>query len=381
VKRWPTWYPGKPLTAQDLIGLEEYLLSRSSIHHHGYGVVDFDYYSISVKQTTAASFSVVVSELRGITPSGQPVIVSAGVNSIECVTDISLADGVHVDLAVRVNPDFSRELPTGTDHRKLSLQCRRRAKPDRPAEESQLDLGGYVWNAKLGSPELWRRPEVYSLTALKPLDVAWRQWVTPLQSAIHDVSEELSKTSLSPLTMPGNRLAALTEISRLSVSFEYLPIEELAFRIKLLKALVASESRNEGSILDLSVKSSETRGDDLPASLGRLLRSAELDQITIGLRLREHEDFVLTQSADGAVFQFKRDLSPGIIELRLRGASGTNTLGVSRNESLSYHSPARATGGTIYRIPIPNGIFYDERFIIRPAPTETVSIELYLTSD
>ena len=77
--RWPAWYPGKSLAAKDLINLEDYVLSRSSVCDAGHGIVDFDFFSISAERLTEDSFSVMLSELKGITPSGQPVIVgSAG---------------------------------------------------------------------------------------------------------------------------------------------------------------------------------------------------------------------------------------------------------------------------------------------------------------
>ena len=216
------------------------------------------------------------------------------------------------------------------------------------------------------------------MIALKPIDQGWYQWVAPLQSAIQDFRDEISKLTFGDRNVSANRLAASTEIARLSVSFQYLPIEELVFRLKLIKALVSSDSQGGKSIVNLSAKYDKPRGDELPVNLERLLRSVETEELTIGLRLRENEDFVLTLSADEARFQFKRELSPGVIELRARGASGEETLGVNRNNSLSYFRSTKTTGAAVYKIPIPNGVFYDALFSIRPVPKEMTRMELYL---
>jgi hypothetical protein len=141
--RWPHWYPGKPLTAQDLLGLENYLLARTAVVDCGYGIVDFDFYSIGIKPGDGTHSGISVSSLKGITPGGLPVIVGEGDDSLEATTDLRIDAGARLNLSITVDAgSAARAVPPGAERTRLSLQCRPATDSPLKLQDCDLDLGG-----------------------------------------------------------------------------------------------------------------------------------------------------------------------------------------------------------------------------------------------
>src|SRR5262245_20857991 len=76
-RQWPSWHPNEELKADQLLGLEDFLLARAVLaDEEAHGVDLFDWRSDLQIAWFEDGLQTSVKRLRGVTPAGEPVCVT-----------------------------------------------------------------------------------------------------------------------------------------------------------------------------------------------------------------------------------------------------------------------------------------------------------------
>ena len=269
MKSWPSWHPGQELKAEHLIGLEDFLLARSSIAETFWHGLEFFEVGTSLRaRNEGGTLFVEASWLRGVTPGGHPVVLGHD-DKLSGTVSLGGANSVVIDAAIVVNPREQSE--------KLVFEVGRAPEWNEEAKPgvrnpSKLELGRFRWLSD-GSLEMLRRPMVRRFDALRPLDHAWRHWVEPLSSAIGVLVKDLEREK-PPFTLWVISLSV--ELQRLSFEWPSIPIGEVLRRLRLVNWLRILPKERPASIDSLDQESAffedeELNGDELPERLAGLL--------------------------------------------------------------------------------------------------------------
>ncbi|MBK7674246.1 MAG: hypothetical protein IPJ27_05470 [Candidatus Accumulibacter sp.] len=108
-REWPSWHPRQELKADQLLGLEDYLLARAKlIDEEAYGVDHFNWragLAIEKSEGEEGLYRVSVSGLlRGVTPAGDLVEVRGETQLSGLTPTLNLQRRDDLDLWIEVNP-------------------------------------------------------------------------------------------------------------------------------------------------------------------------------------------------------------------------------------------------------------------------------------
>ena len=268
--KWPAWHAGNQLHADDLLALEDYLLTRVHLAEDGAAGVDgVANWTESIRQELVEGKRILkVGGVEGVTPAGQPVHLSAE-DPLICPSwdGDELNPGDLFDLGIRVN---SRE----KDAAKLTLIAR----PMQSTSE-RADIPSDFYNANtlyLGRYRIPRTEQAVPLTMeYKPRprrfcgfgpvgDPAWRGWVNPLADRLENLLRGV-EGSASPVSV---------ELARLAWEWPLITVPALTRRLRMVHWLVARQEK-PGLAPDfaaaLDPADNALDGNDLPAALARLL--------------------------------------------------------------------------------------------------------------
>ncbi len=234
---WPAWHPGLELRAAHLLGLEDYVLARTSLDAFSHGVEALDVRHDLHRIPAAGGLHLRLIAARGVTPSGRPVVVSRD-TALETLLGESPSTTYVVDLWVEVNAIDARD-------RKLTLRAAS-ALAQGPAFDvlshpDALYLGRFRLHQH-DAPELVARPYVRTLAAIRPQDAAWHEWVKPVPAvirAIHAYADRRARTSASLVPLH-------VEASALMYRWPTTPVHELATRLAYLHWLKRQAASTSG---------------------------------------------------------------------------------------------------------------------------------------
>jgi hypothetical protein len=296
-RRWPAWHPQHELGANDLLGLEQYLLARGNLAEEDACGVSMLSWPHSLQMTWAADhLAITAGRLKGVTPAGDPVVVEAALSTrlggfdnqtvealrqaeIDIWVDVNARattadDGVeatsHGDAPLKPDGTPERPLPEKLQLSAAFATGKARIRPLRrkdPAEARphSLYLGRYRCADQL---ELVDPPFVRCLGALEPRNTseAWKTWIEPFR-------ERLDTLAAQVLGASGESLMA-QELLRVGFEWPALPIPALARRLAFIKWL--DDRRGGLPAPDFAaalrpLDCSDLTGADLPRALADLL--------------------------------------------------------------------------------------------------------------
>lgn len=309
-RSWPAWHPENILRASDLLGLEDYLLARSSLAEGLEGVTNLGRDSVT-GEDDGGSLVLSVVRLRGLTPKGQPVILDDDLSLRYMVGDA--AEDWLLDVSVMVNlaADSSFEKPD-----KLSLWVTPAADPAEPFASSrqELYLGRYVWDAAAERLDILTRPTVTHLRALKETE-GWEQWTAPLRDKLAGLICYLEDDE----TNTSERKAAALQLAyQIGFGWPHLPVPRLAYNLQLLRWLLVNSAPLVADSDTLEALPASPSGEDLPSLLAVYI---QLDDIGLhGQELRPGKEVEVTFEPRGerVVYTLLQGLSHGRFELHLR---------------------------------------------------------------
>lgn len=217
---WPAWKKGLALRARHLAGMEDYLLAGHRFLGLDPGLERFH----SDKSVRLQDNKILVQNLSGLTPAGEPVLV--GDADGETLTSDALGNDCF-DLFVRnASPSDGAPSPSqlGT---KLNLHvCPCHAKgapPLRKDHQHRLYVGR--WQLRGSSIELLNKPLPRRLDALYSL-ADWESWVKPVRDQIE--AQLLARLSSSAVTRDPLELGVMALLVTLAVDWATLPLGQLA---------------------------------------------------------------------------------------------------------------------------------------------------------
>jgi hypothetical protein len=218
------------LTAENFLGLEDYLLARSALLDDGGSGVEFFDVSTGLLEPVRRANGVEVGvrgALRGITPGGHPVRLSPE-EVLTAVLPGPAGATVWFEAAIEVNPPPAEPGPEAKLRLVLYPMAEAKTLP-RAVVWNQLALGCYSWSG--GRPLLVRYPPVRRLDAVRPLDKDWQSWVKELADRLMTLVKGARKQAPSQDALP----AAMTaEAARLAFEWPALPVGKLAGRLRFL---------------------------------------------------------------------------------------------------------------------------------------------------
>ena len=307
---WPAWHPGDILRAEDLLGLEDYLLTRSGIAQKIAGVESLDADSIRLAaEDGRLHFS--VGGVRGVTPHGQPVVLTEGSG---LRYKLGGADGARFfDLSVRVNVRGNAQ---GDRPRKLTLSVGPLGEEDAPygGGPEELYLGRYSWDDAAGRVGLVARPAVTHLGAIGGTE-GWEQWTAPIRDRLSGL---IARLEGSGKEATHRQLSALALAYRVGFGWPHMPIGRLSFNLQAIKwLLVDTDPVVTGCDAVLPLPDSHN-SEALPMWLAS---HVDQDSSTFpGHELRPDRDVKVSfeQAGQKVVYTFLQGLRQGRLELHLR---------------------------------------------------------------
>ncbi|MFN7916977.1 MAG: hypothetical protein U0Q55_16660 [Vicinamibacterales bacterium] len=284
---WPEWHPQKELRAQDLLGLEDFLLARCASADDGaFGVESLNLKTSFTTEPMNASCRLAVCRLKGVTPAGEPVWLRTE-EMLDIVVALPVdprrpaADRVTIlDLWVDVNPRREGDGDKTDMPPKLRLRGVTRedaAAPQPPSldpdQVHSLYLGRYVLSSQ-GGLDLALRPPVRHLGAIEPHNAKWTEWVQPLRTRLNDLLLQAE----AAVDAGGATSSVLhAALSRLLFEWPALTIPRLARELRYVKWLEQRLSQ-PGSEAAADARSAlkqppltDAPGHDLPVRLAALL--------------------------------------------------------------------------------------------------------------
>jgi hypothetical protein len=347
---WPSWHPGRILRAEELRGLEDYLLWRSRFIEDVHGVDDFNIENLSLLTQDGVEKVSVKGALKGITPKGQPVVLTVQ-EKLEANIPAASAQTLMLDIYVRVNDADDATSKSEFPPPKLTLRIdeisdnRFELAPD--PDPDRLFLGRYSWiGPKISRvPQLIKRPPVTRLAAIEPLDRNWQQWTKPLRQGLQAVIRDVKGRDRQTLLLV--QMAAACEVTELAFSWPYLPLPQLAFRLLQLRWL---RSRDNDEIPEEVTPFrppvfSTTFCDNLPEELANLIQSGGgVSPLTN--RLRPGSDVNVITVGNQLIFEFKLNLDPDSLELHVEQSTPPNSIRVETSGTAPFLSyiPVKASG-------------------------------------
>ena len=268
---WPNWRPEHDLRAVHLDGLEDFLLTRSNLMESGlHGVGLFDYStSMRLKADESKSLTLDVWNVRGVTPSGQPVVVAEDEILSQAVS-LTNPQEPCVDVFLQVS-QIAKDAPES----KIWLDGReteggKKAPPIVPGKHPKaLYLGRYSFDAD-GKPSIVHFPLVRRFCGFRPFDERWRSWTEPLRSSIEKWWNETHQVRSDD----GLEMVLASEVAKLRIGWAVMPLNHLREMLLLAKALDQSRDSHEQALMlsDLQpFPRANEIGNSLPASLARVL--------------------------------------------------------------------------------------------------------------
>jgi hypothetical protein len=264
----PVFFKGKSLRAQDLIDLEEYVLSVNSIKEGGHGVIRFypgDTGPNIKPGRSGISCNFIIDDVIGITPSGRPVKFKANSHNPELsllfsfanetektIADIFL-DDIHV--AIEKGDEDERdvfETNQNLQKYKLSMDL---IKDDMPIDYwrndgNSLYLGRYaIRHNKI--PDMVQPPLPYCLAAVKFPSAWWNEWTEDLREALRNI---LDKNKENTLITPF--------ILEIAYNFHKWPLNQLINACNILDALSVSTTVDIRNMLDEGFWTSRLQAKD-----------------------------------------------------------------------------------------------------------------------
>lgn len=298
-RKWPAWHPEQELKAEQLLGLEDYLVARTAlfIDDNAHGVDLFNWRQNVTLDVANDGVRVGVSRLQGITPAGEPVCLTSS-EVLSAVVPLVVESGSvgapptishnHVlDLWIIVNPAAVKTADVfATDEDvlpvKLALHVELVLKNETEAinpagQHHHLYLGRYRWIVAGGggrlAHDMVHPPFVRRFGALEPRDEAWSQWVSPLRTRVEALVNQIVQAPV-PSTVVAVLLSS--ELVRLAFEWVALPIPMLYRRLKFISWLTARQGADR-ELLDLPAALSvfpggaDVTGQNLPGFLADLL--------------------------------------------------------------------------------------------------------------
>jgi len=337
-RAWPTWQPGGELRAEDLLGLEDYLLSRHLFNGNDWGVdkIAQDSVVITVEENTA---TVTVNAVRGLTRGGQPVIVES---SIPQTFDIKLASNntLDVDVALQINEptvESKSEMPIENGRvRHLDSKITLHVESDCNAEQRQslqvrkngLYLGSYRW--KSGETWLRKKPRVRSLVALEDFP-DWREWTQPLVCELGKLVVQHSR--------PHTEVAAQMASQQLLLAlhrWKHLTVSEWTHLANILHWAETFQPHGWESqaFKDTDrINTHDWQGEDLPKNIIALIHGLLEQGSALGPELLEGKDYDYKKiRGKNVIFKLANSLQGSYLRL---GLSTLNGVGEGRLPQLT----------------------------------------------
>lgn len=301
---WPKWYAGQQLRSDDLKGLEDYLISQRMVSDlfakdHGIVSMDLDRSLSFSKQNGKIKFA--IENVRGLTPSGCPVLVTEAISSIEQDCEESKPD--EYDLWIALD-DCGDESIDKSDKRTLvAEQIRTENHPVPDLKARKLYIGRYLTSSV--HPRLRKTPWLYTLAGIHQQNPYGKDsWLSPLAEQLSLLLAQLDSFNLNtPMDVVLCNL-----ITELAAGWQEMPITLLDKKIKLASTLL--NRQREGSLLlsnfqskPLSTESSTS--DHLPPKLAEQLEiiTEERDDKI----LQRGEDYEQSFKREKLVLEFKNE--------------------------------------------------------------------------
>lgn len=305
---WPAWYPGKLLSADDLLGLEDYLLARSNVTQRATGVESMGTDSVR-PAVREGRLRLSVGDLRGITPRGQPVVLDG--DAVLCDAG-GERDARLFDISVCVN---ARGSSHGDGPRKLTPSVNAVAGEDEPFAGGfeELYLGRYSWDAEAGRVALVSRPAVTHLGALKGTE-GWEQWTAPVRDRLSGLVARLEGGAKEATP---RQSAALGLTYRVGFGWPHMPIDRLSFNLQAIRWLLVDTDPAVAGCDALLFPPESCDSEGLPMWLASHVDQARSD--FPGHDLRPDRDVAVEfEPGNKVVYTFLQGLRPGRLELHMR---------------------------------------------------------------
>ncbi|MFT3908012.1 MAG: hypothetical protein QM737_01190 [Ferruginibacter sp.] len=234
----PVFFPGKRLGASDLINMEEYLLSISSIRENGYGVIRLFAEGAGIPSVKKGLFT--IDEVIGITPSGRPIkIIKAKSSPISIQIDVAddekkiadiFVDDLHYTPEKNNNSNNAGNFENNTPKYILS-------KDDIDAESTKIDyyknngnslyLGRFVFGA--AKTEMLQPPLPYFLAGIKFPSEWWNEWTKEIRDALR-----------KRMNQHKDNLIIAPHVAEIAYNFHLWPLNRLINECNALNAFASS---------------------------------------------------------------------------------------------------------------------------------------------
>ena len=258
---YPSWYPGKALTAEDFYSFERYVFSQRKHHSPDTGISSM---IISPEQSPSVIASInddgflslQVQHISGLTPSGHPVEI--GHKELRATLPLSNADRHIFDLAIEINSTG----PTSDSHvepGKYSLLAylSQDHKEGYKLTAQVLYLGRFSFRSTTDSGivhselDLIKYPPLIKLSSLVLSKNDWLKWTSPLTKKLNATLQSLQGRDKELFSYA--HTVALNETYQIIFNWHTFPISVLLEHLRYLNWL-----------LEFSKHQSEIKAEEIP---------------------------------------------------------------------------------------------------------------------
>jgi hypothetical protein len=276
---WPNWRPETELRARDLAGLEDYLLARGAIADDFlHGVESLNYRAALRLERNGGPSKVLLQQVMGVTPNGQPIIVEPADGCYAEIPDAG--QGRTLDLFIQV-----AEVAPEARAQKQWLVIEpvpESGQPIGPGEHpGRLYLGRYSFDQATGAPTLVHYPMVRRFAAIQPPDELWQNWTKPLRTSLDDLEAE----PRPPAGQDAADLLRALEVTRLRRLWAVLPVTQLRLQLQLIANLGSTDGEGASSLVSVAWPTLRNEiGQTLPSRLARILAPTPKDALALVLQ-------------------------------------------------------------------------------------------------
>ena len=272
---WPAFRPKQQLPAQELYAFERYLLARNRVLPrlaHGVTSLSFE----RGFRYDEPSKTLVVSDLRGLTPGGYPIVVrpegSPNPTEGDDALSVRIEDMSVFDLFVSIQTEPLPELDNQTAGRKLQLETESVHKQGPPAELRADRL--YLGRIEIVDEQLsiHTKPIAHHLGALEDRSML-DEWTTPFKSAVNQLVQQLSDIYRTQDQRNRNPslVGAMVTAQQLQTTWSQLSWAELSDLVSTIQSLLPGTLIQDDIEWEARWDPESASGENQPHELARTL--------------------------------------------------------------------------------------------------------------
>ena len=365
---WQSWRNGDLLTADGLLGLQNYVLRNWRLTDNSTGIIEFDFDTVKCDIRENSTHEICCGKVCGITPGGYPVVA----DQLKCTVPQVPASSYLFHLTVSVDEPDNNPNNHADSIAKFQLHASAMSDIQRSLkDEKVLNLGVYRWSSGNKIEFIKEERPSFRFLAAFPTSDEWHDWTAPIQKALDYLTRELIRkqsTSLWDFTL-------LSLLIRLQQDWMDAPIRDLAReclrieRIRLRKPTAPIRINDLDRLLDRPPS-------QIPVALANCLlaqredwhKAPEQDLTTTG---PNHQGlsiaFKVSLKLEGLQIRTKGSSVPGLIDVDIAGGHRSDTQLREKclhDKPIYQFGPCNVSPVEVWRIPSLSGDFSIEIWIL-----------------